>query len=99
LYFTKDEVGFLTCLDAASGKVHYSNQRLSGIRHVFASPVGVGDRVYVLSREGVTIVVRHGTEFSVLATNSLDDRFDASPVIAGDELFLRGHRYLYCISK
>ena len=32
LYFTKDRVGFLTCFDAASGKVHYSNKRLQGIR-------------------------------------------------------------------
>jgi len=99
LYFTKDRVGFLTCLDAATGDVYYSNKRLQGIRHVFASPVGVGDKVYILSRTGVTIVIRHGHEFLVLATNTLDDKFDASPVIAGDEIFLRGHKYLFCISK
>jgi outer membrane protein assembly factor BamB len=98
LYFTKDRVGFLTCLDAATGKIHYANKRLSGIRHVFASPAGVGDRVYILSRQGVAIVIRHGSEFLVLSTNTLDDKFDASPVIAGDEIFLRGHQYLYCIS-
>jgi outer membrane protein assembly factor BamB len=99
LYFTKDRVAFLTCMDAVTGKVHYSNQRLQGLRHVFASPTGVDDRVYILSRDGVTIVLRHGPEFLVLATNSLDDKFDASPVIVGDEIFLRGHQYLYCISK
>jgi len=99
LYFTKDRVGFLTCLDATTGKVHYSNQRLTGIRHLFASPSGVGDKVYILSREGVMIVIRHGSEFIVLSTNTLDDNFDASPVIAGDEIYLRGHQYLYCISR
>lgn len=99
LYFTKDRVGFLTCLDAATGRAHYVKKRLPGIRHVFASPSGVGDRIYILSREGVTIVLRHGPEFQVLASNNLDDKFDASPAIAGDELFLRGHQYLYCISK
>ena len=99
LYFTKDRVGFLSCLDAATGKIHYANKRLNGIRHVFASPVGVGDRVYIMSRQGVTIVIRHGTELQVLATNSLDDQFDASPAIVGDELYLRGYQYLYCISK
>ena len=99
LYFTKDRVGFLTCLDAATGKAFYSNQRLNGIRHVFASPSGVGDRVYILSREGVTIVIRHGSEFQVLAKNTLDDKFDASPVIVGDAIYLRGHQYLYCISE
>jgi len=35
----------------------------------------------------------------VLATNTPDDRFDASPAIVGDELFLKGKTYLYCIAK
>ena len=29
----------------------------------------------------------------------LEDRFDASPALAGDQLFLRGHRFLYCIGE
>ena len=99
LYFTKDRVGFLTCLDATTGRVHYSNTRLQGIRHIFASPSGVKDRVYFVGQNGVTIVIRHGTEFQVLSTNTLDDEFDASPVIVGDEIYLRGHQYLYRISR
>jgi len=99
LYFTKDRVGFLTCLNAATGKAHYSNTRLNGIRHIFASPSGVQDRIYFLGRNGVTVVIRHGPEFEVLSENTLDDEFDASPAIVGDEIYLRGHQYLYCISK
>jgi outer membrane protein assembly factor BamB len=99
LYFTKDRVGFLTCLDAATGQVHYANTRLNGIRHIFASPAGVQDRVYFLGQNGVTVVVRHGSEFQVLSKNTLDDEFDASPVIVDDEIYLRGHQYLYRISR
>jgi len=99
LYFTKGEVGFLTCLDAATGQAHYSNTRLNGISHIFASPSGVQDKVYFLGRDGVTIVIRSGSEFHVLSKNTLDDKFDASPVIVGDEIYLRGHQYLYCISR
>jgi outer membrane protein assembly factor BamB len=99
LYFTKDRVGFLTCLDAATGQVHYSNTRLQGIRHIFASPAGVKDRIYFLGQNGVTIVIRHGPEFHVLSKNTLEDEFDTSPVIVGDEIYLRGDRYLYRISK
>jgi outer membrane protein assembly factor BamB len=33
-----------------------------------------------------------------LAVNTLADRFDASPAIAGDELYLRGHANLYCVA-
>jgi outer membrane protein assembly factor BamB len=32
----------------------------------------------------------------VLATNPLDDKFDASPAAAGKDLFLRGREHLYC---
>ena len=34
-----------------------------------------------------------------LATNQLDDGFDATAAIAGDELFLRGSMFLYCIAE
>jgi hypothetical protein len=35
----------------------------------------------------------------VLATNKLDEKFDASPAVVGKELFLRGHEYLYCLAE
>jgi outer membrane protein assembly factor BamB len=99
LYFLKSNNGILTCLDITTGKPHYSNQRLDGISGVYSSPVGVQDRVYVLGRDGVTLTLRHGPEFNVMTTNTLDDTFDASPVIVGDEIYLRGYHSLYCIAR
>ncbi|MBT4484349.1 MAG: PQQ-like beta-propeller repeat protein, partial [Candidatus Latescibacteria bacterium] len=99
LYFLKSNNGFLTCLDVSTGQPHYSNQRLEGIGGVYSSPVGVQERVYILGREGVTLVLRHGPEYNVMATNTLDDKFDSSPVIVGDEIYLRGYNYLYCIAR
>ena len=99
LYFLKSNNGILTCLDVLTGKPHYSNQRLEGISGVYSSPVGVQGRVYVLGRDGVTLTLRDGPEYDVMATNKLDDKFDASPVIVGDEIFLRGYKNLYCISQ
>jgi len=99
LYFLKSDRGILTCLNAATGQPHYSNQRLDGIREIYASPVGIQDRVYILGRDGVTLVLRNSSEFDVIAKNTLKDTFDASPVIIGDEIFLRGHKYLYCIGR
>ena len=46
-----------------------------------------------------TLVIRHGSRFEVLATNTLDDGFDASPALVDNELYLRGNRYLYCIAE
>jgi hypothetical protein len=55
--------------------------------------------VYATDRSGTTVVIKHSDEFSVVATNTLDDGFDASPVVIGDEMYLRGDTYLYCIAK
>ena len=63
------------------------------------SLAGVKDRVNFLGQNGVTIVIRHGSEFQVLSKNTLDDEFDTSPLIVDDEIYLRGHQYRYCISR
>ncbi|MEX2174819.1 MAG: PQQ-binding-like beta-propeller repeat protein [Pirellulaceae bacterium] len=99
LYFTQSNDGLLTCLDAATGKVLIDRTRLPEVRRIYASPVGAAGRVYLTSRDGVTLVIRHADTFEVLATNKLDEPIDASAAIAGDELFLRGSKHLYCIAE
>jgi outer membrane protein assembly factor BamB len=99
LYVIKDRKGLISCFDARSGERHYGPERLSGVPGVYASPVGADGRLYVAGREGTTVVLRSGPRFEVLATNVLEDGFDASPVAVGSELYLRGQRYLYRISE
>ena len=98
LYFLKGNSGILSAFDAQTGVPHYQNQRLAGLSNVFSSPVAAQGRVYFTGREGTTVVIRSGVEFEVLATNTLNDGFDASPALVDDEIYLRGHRYLYAIS-
>lgn len=99
LYFLKQYQNMLSCFDAKTGEEHYARKRLTGITDVYSSPAAAKGRVYIAGRNGVTVVLKHGTTFDVLATNRLNDRFDASPVIVGRELYLRGHEYLYCIAS
>ena len=40
-----------------------------------------------------------GPTYEILATNQLDEGIDASPAIAGNEIFLRGAESLYCIAE
>ena len=98
LYFLKGNSGIMTCLNAKDGKVIYSNQKIDGITNIFSSPTGNNGKIYVAAT-GVVDVVKAGAEFSLLAKNTLDDTFEASPVIVGNDLFLRGAKYLYCISE
>jgi outer membrane protein assembly factor BamB len=99
LYFLKSNSGILSAFDAMTGTPHYQNQRLASVPNVFASPVAAQGRVYIPGREGTTVVIRSGPSFEVLATNTLDDGFDASPALVDDEIYLRGYRYLYSLSE
>ncbi len=98
LYFLKGNNGVMTCLNAKDGKVIYSNQKLDGISNIFSSPTGNNDKIYIAAT-GTVDVVKSGSEFALLSKNTLDDTFEASPVIVGNDLFLRGYKYLYCISE
>ena len=97
LYILKTNNGLLSAFDAATGKPHYQVQRLDKAANVFASPVGAAGRVYIAGRDGTTVVLKHGPTFEILAENTLDDGFDASPAVVDRELYLRGYRYLYAI--
>jgi outer membrane protein assembly factor BamB len=98
LYFLKTNSGILSAFEARTGKPHYQNQRLDRLPNVFASPVAARGRVYFTGREGVTLVIRSGPTFEVLAQNTLDDEFDASPALVDNEIFMRGKAHLYAIA-
>ena len=98
LYILKTNNGILSAFDAKTGKPHYQNQRLVPVPNVFASPVGASGRVYFPGREGTTLVIKNSPTFEVLATNVLDDGFDASPALVDKEIYLRGQKFLYCIA-
>jgi outer membrane protein assembly factor BamB len=97
LYFFKHVQSILTSVDAATGETRFS-ERLS-LGSVFASPVAAAGRIYLLGREGKSLVIAPGPRLEVLAENQLDDGFDASPVVVGGDLYLRGRRFLYALAR
>jgi outer membrane protein assembly factor BamB len=97
LYLLKTNSGILSAFDAKTGKPHYQSQRLDGMGEVFSSPVGAAGRVYITDRTGVTLVLRNGPTFEVLAKNTLDAGVDASPAIVDDTIFIRSYTHLYAI--
>ena len=99
LYLLKSNSGVLSAYDAETGQVVYGPERLPGIKNVYASPVAAAGRIYIPSREGATSVIQAGLNLNVLSVNTLQDNFDASPALAGKELYLRGQKFLYCIAE
>ena len=98
LYFLKGNTGVLSAFDAKSGKPLYQLQRIEAVPNVFASPVGADGKVIILGQDGTAAVLKHAPNYEVLATNKLDDKFDASPALADGEIYLRGYKYLYCLA-
>ena len=99
LYVFKHLQGLMTAIDARTGVVRYGPVRIPEIPDLYASPVAADGRVYVAGRDGRTVVFQHGPDFKVLRVNDLDDGFDASPAVVGDEIYLRGRKSLYRISR
>lgn len=97
LWFTEANTQVLTTLDAKTGKVQIERERLPGMQSFYASPVAAAGRIYFVDRQGTTVVLKDGDTLEVLATNKLDDPIDATPAIAGKQLFLRSATALYCI--
>ncbi|MBI1840340.1 MAG: PQQ-binding-like beta-propeller repeat protein [Verrucomicrobia bacterium] len=91
LYMLSDN-GIVTCMDAATGGIHYS-ERIGG--EFSASPLAAGDRIYLFDHEGRGTILAAGKEFKVLAKNSLGDGFMASPAAADGALFLRSKSKLF----
>ena len=96
LIYTAAEESFVTCIEAATGQVVWS-ERIGG--KCAASPVYADGRLYFFSQEGTTTVLKPGRTFEVLATNTLDGGFMASPAVSGKAFFLRTKTHLYRIEE
>lgn len=99
LYLYAGNNAMLSVFDTKTGQPVIDAQRVPGLNGVYASPLAADGRVYLVGRDGATVVLKRSDQFEVLATNKLDDEFDASPAAVGGQLFLRGHANLYCIAE
>ena len=96
LIYDAAEESYVTCLDAATGQLVWTD-RIAG--KYAASPVYADGRLYFFNEQGTTTVLKPGRTFEVLATNSLADGFMASPAVSGKAFFLRTRTHLYRIES
>ena len=98
-YYTLLDRGFFTCHDARTGEEIYSRQRIAVGAAFTSSPWAYDDKIFVLSEEGDTYVIRAGQEFEVVGRNSLNEFTMATPAIAHGSLFVRTMSKLYRITE
>lgn len=63
-----NRVGVVYCVDEKSGEVVYSERTK---QQCWATPLAVGDRIYLFGKEGVCTVIKSGPNFEILAENEL----------------------------
>jgi hypothetical protein len=106
LFFVSD-AGFATCLDAKTGDLVYK-ERLPGAsasgrgKPFYASPVMAQGNMFALSRRNGAYVIAAQPAFKLVGQNRFsgdDTDFNATPALAGAQLFLRSNRSLYCVSS
>jgi outer membrane protein assembly factor BamB len=68
--------GVVYCFNAKTGEPNYTERTKQS---VWATPLGVGDRLYLFGKDGLTTVLRTGPKFEVLAENELWDPKSIKP--------------------
>ena len=99
IYYTLLDRGFLTAHDAATGAEIYGRQRLEIGNGFTASPWGYNGKIFLLSEDGDTFVVRAGPDFEILHVNSLNEMSLATPAVAHGSVILRTQSRLYRIAN
>ncbi len=99
IYYLRDNRGSLSCISAIDGTIYYEREELEDFGMAYPSPVAAGGKLYLIGGDGISYVATQGENFEIISTNKLDDKFSASPVVVGNDLFLRSFNYLYCISE
>lgn len=96
LYITKSRDAIISILNAETGEEYVDQERLPGLDGLYASLGAANGHIYVFGRNGNAVVLKHGDKLEIVAQNRLDEGVDASPVMLGNQLFVRTHGHMYC---
>jgi outer membrane protein assembly factor BamB len=99
MLFSCDWYGVLSCVEAGTGQVYYSERLGPGGEAFTASPVAAGQNLYFTSEPGNVYVVSANTRFTLLSTNSLGDLCLSTPAVSEGTLFFRTRDKLIAVGR
>ncbi len=99
LLFSCSDNGILSCFDARTGKIHYSERLGKGGQGFTASPVSDGEHLFIASELGEVFVVPVADRFSVEAVNQMGETVMATPALSDGSIFFRTREKVIAIGK
>lgn len=96
LLFVSDFSGVFHCLDAKTGKAHWTFDMFSAS---WASPLIVEDRVYISDEDGYIRIFKVADEEELIGEMSMDSAVYTTPVVANSTLFVSNRNRLYAIAN
>jgi len=94
--FMANGYGIVTCLDSRTGKLLWEEEFGEGF---YASPIVVGDRVYLMDRSGVMHIFAAAGEFRPLGNPALGESSTVTGAFLDGRIYLRGEHHLFCIGE
>jgi outer membrane protein assembly factor BamB len=98
LYLCRDN-GVLSCFVAKTGERIYQQRLGRGGSGFSASLVAADGKIYATSEDGDIYVVSAGSEFRVLATNSMNEICMATPALSEGMLIFRTRNHVTAIGR
>lgn len=98
VYLVKS-MGIVTCLDTDTGKPFFQSQRTGVKGEYFSSPIKAGNKIVLASNQGSLFVIEDGTDFNVLAHNTINEEIIASPAVVDNTLYIRSINSLWAFKE
>ncbi len=94
VYLVKS-MGIVTCLDIDTGEPIFQSQRTGVKGEYFSSPIKADNKILLASNQGSLFVIEDGTDFNVLAHNTINEEIISSPAVVDNTLYVRSIKSLW----
>lgn len=94
--FMATSTSLLVCVNTETGKRIWEKEFPTGF---YSSPILVGENIYVTDLKGVTYILKLGDKYEEVSKGSVNDQVVTTPAFVGNCIYIRGKKFLYCISE
>jgi len=94
--FLSTSYGTVVCFDAKTGTKFWTKELGN---NVYASPMIVEGKVYLLDKKGVMHILKIDKTYTVVGTPQIGESAVSTPAFADGKIILRGEKNLFCVGK